>query len=62
MVSEICKKLHASIKDEDKAVVEYDDLRFMFLDAYPSAIIKSLAIDEGKHANLLREIEAKYCN
>lgn len=57
----ICKQLDAFIDDEIKAVSEYDDFRLEFYDAYPSAIVKSLAIDEDKHANLLREIKAKVC-
>jgi len=57
----ICKQLDAIIDDEMKAVDEYETFKLRFLDAYPAAIISSLAVDEGKHANLLREIKAKVC-
>jgi hypothetical protein len=56
----ICEQLDAFIEDEEKAVHEYNVFKHQFI-YYPHAIVNSLAIDEGKHANLLREVKAQVC-
>ena len=56
----ICEQLDTLIEDEEKATHEYNVFKHQFM-YYPHSIINSLAIDENKHASLLREIKAQVC-
>ncbi|MBE3122984.1 MAG: hypothetical protein IMZ58_12385 [Thermoplasmata archaeon] len=59
--TELCKKLDEYIEDETNDVSKYGRFKHQFGDMYPLAIVNSLAIDEDKHAGLLREIKAQVC-